>query len=176
MKLINLGNRGYREYKTDDLRFHAKWTDRQGVHSNYTVTDIQTGKTFRADTVAEIREAIRDTLLREEIGTDQPLLQIGDKLYSCRSRLAHEVEEPCTWEMITRRVTGVRIDGVELAGIGRIGWANIRRNYYRTPEAAITAFIAEQRNEIETAREKIVQADRAIVWAESLGYSHSDPR
>lgn len=59
MKLINIGNRGYREYETPDRRFHAKWTDRHGTRSNYTVTDRNTGKSCRADNLDEVREAIR---------------------------------------------------------------------------------------------------------------------
>jgi len=167
VKLINIGNRGYREYRTEGGRFHAKWTERQGVRSSYTVTDTWTGKSLRAGTVVEVRETIREMLIREETGTDRPP-QIGDTLYICRSCVpAQGSDGSCTWEVRARRVIGVRIDGVELAGLGRIGWGNLK-NYHRTQEDAIAAFVAERRHTIETLKENITEAERAIAWANSL--------
>ena len=116
-------------------------------------------------------------VIRDQFGDDRPVPQVGDELYACRSvLLAHESDESCTWKIDTRRITAVRIDGVEFAGLrGRIGWSDVRRNYERTPQDAIATFIAAQRGEIDTAKEKIAEAERAIAWAEGLANVAGQP-
>ncbi len=40
MKLVNIGNRRYPEYRTEDYRFRVAWADRQGARSGYVVHKV----------------------------------------------------------------------------------------------------------------------------------------
>jgi hypothetical protein len=166
VKLINIGNRGNRAFKTEDGRFHAERIVRQGVRSSYTVTDTQTAKTARADTALDIREVIRDILIKEQSGLDQPQLQPGDPLHFVRE--ADPPDEPLhTWNVEVRKVQQVRVDGFVLTGIdGRLSWGALDTRYHRTHEGALKAFVAAKREEIASAKRKILEAERALVWAD----------
>ncbi len=166
MKLINIGNRGYPEYRTEDYRFTAKWAERQGARSTYNVTDIRTGKTLRADNLNEVKETIRDMIIAGHVGSE-PALMINDLLYDVHVTNRFSGEPP-VWEVCERRITELRVDGFALAGIGRLPWGSFGVHYHRTRDAALTMFIERNRNTIDTAREEISEAERAIAWADGL--------
>jgi hypothetical protein len=77
VKLVNIGNRGNREYESADKRFHVKWWRNQGSRSCYIVTDHlnKTTTGLRAFTLEEARETIRGMIANDRlrVALDGPL-------------------------------------------------------------------------------------------------------
>ena len=180
MKLVDIsrGEYGRTDYRTQDHRFRVSWTERQGARSGYVVHDTRTDKRLRADNLGEAHEAIRELIITSATDAAQPALQPDDALYFVYEIRTVE-DEPQVWEVQSRRVAQVRIDGWRF--VRDFGpaftqkWSQLDRHYHRTPEAAIEAFIAGKRNAIETARSEITEAERAIVWATSLANTTGQP-
>jgi len=180
MKLVNIGRGEYgrTDYRTQDHRFRVSWTKRQGARSGYVVHDTRTDKQLRADNLVEVRETIRELIITSATDAAQPALQPGDELYFVCE--IHTLEdEPRVWEVQSRRVAQVRIDGWrfkrDFGPTYTQKWGQLDRHYHRTPEAAIEAFIASKRNAIATARAEIAEAEGAIVWAISLASTTGQP-
>ena len=174
MKLVDMGRGEYGkpEYRTQDYRFRVSWTRRQGARSGYTVHDTRSDQRLRVDNLNEARETIREIIITSSTDASRPVLQPGDELYFVRE-IDLPGDKPTTWEVQSRRVSQVRVDGWRFTrdfGPSYIQkWGQLDKHYHRTPEAAIEAFILGKRDAIETARSEITEAERAIEWASSLG-------
>jgi hypothetical protein len=97
-------------------------------------------------------------------------LAAGDYLY-----WVAEVDPPgdglYTWRVECCRVVKIRRDGFVFERF--VGFVKIHKSYaldvyfHRTSQAAVQAFVARKRNQIETARREIAEAERAIAFAEA---------
>jgi hypothetical protein len=98
-------------------------------------------------------------------------IRAGDELY-----LVEELDLPDqvvhTWRVTAHRVDRTRADGFTFesqVGHARLhSWGAIDTTYYRSAEAALTAFVAARVQDVRRAESSIAEAQRAIAWVDGV--------